>query len=118
MKDSVLLKKADQYAHRVYQATRTFPREELYGLTSQLRRAALSVPLNIIEGFARYGTKEFQQFLRISYASLQESQYLLEFSMREDHLDNDTLEEIREPGNEVAKMLWAALRTLNRRAAQ
>lgn len=83
MKDSILLKKADQYAHDVYQLTRDFPHSEQFGITSQLRRASLSVPLNIIEGFSRQGSKEFQQLLRTSYASLQEAQYLLEFSSKE-----------------------------------
>ena len=49
---------ADEMAYRVYMATRDFPQEELYGLTSQLRRAALSVPTNIVEGYSRKGQKE------------------------------------------------------------
>ena len=114
MKDSILRRKADEYAHGVYHATRQFPKDELYGLISQLRRAALSVPLNIIEGFARQGSKEFQQFLRISYASLQESQYLLEFSLVEKYLPDSEYQKLMELGNEVARMIWASLRTLQK----
>lgn len=117
MKDSTLLQKADQYAHAVFKATKPFPKGELFGLTSQLRRAALSVPLNIIEGFARHNTKELYQFFRISYASLQESQYLLKFSFREGYLQEAEYEEIRDLGTEVAKMLWASLRTLRQKAS-
>jgi len=56
----------------VYVATKTFPKEELYGLTNQLRRAAVSVPSNIAEGAARQTTKEFVQFLYISLGSVAE----------------------------------------------
>lgn len=114
MKDSILLQKADRYAHEVYGATKNFPREEQFGIISQVRRASLSVPLNIIEGFSRQGSKEFQQFLRISYASLQESQYLLEFSVKEKYLEDTVFKEITDLGDEVSKMLWASLRTLQR----
>lgn len=117
MKDSVLLQKADRYAHAVYKATKRFPRGELFGLTTQLRRAALSVVLNIIEGFARHNSKELYQFFRISYASLQESQYLLEFSFREGYLQEAEYKEIKNLGTEVAKMLWASLRTLRQKAS-
>lgn len=115
MKDSILLQKADRYAHAVYKAAKRFPKGELFGLTSQLRRAALSVALNIIEGFARHNTRELYQFFRISYASLQESQYLLEFSFREGYLREVEYGEISGLGTEVAKMLWTSLRTLRQK---
>lgn len=83
MKDSILLKKADSYAHSVYELTKQLPKDELFGLTSQLRRAALSVPLNIIEGYARQSTKVQVQFLHVSYGSLKESQYLINFAVEE-----------------------------------
>ena len=67
------MQKADAYARNIYHGTKKFPRDELFGLTSQLRRAALSVPLNIIEGYARNSTRELSHFFRISYASLRES---------------------------------------------
>jgi len=72
MKDSILLKKADLLAKEVYKISRQFPKDELYGLTSQLRRAVLSVPLNIIEGFGRQAKNENRRFLDIAYASLKE----------------------------------------------
>ena len=72
----------DKYAHSVYSATRDFSRQELFGITSQLRRSALSVILNYIEGFARRkkeNCKVYKNFLEISYGSLKESKYLLHF---------------------------------------
>lgn len=55
--------KMDQYVHLVYNLTRTFPKEEIYGATSQLRRSALSVPLNYIEGYARIKSRVHKNFL-------------------------------------------------------
>lgn len=95
MKESVLLQKANRYAHEVYRATKLFPRNEQFGLTSQFRRAALSVPLNIIEGFARHNSRELYQFFRISYASLQESQYLLDSVSRKDIYGKPSLMNLR-----------------------
>ncbi len=62
---------ADDFAENVYRLTRRFPREELYGITSQLRRAALSVPTNIVEGYSRRGDRELVRFLDIALGPLQ-----------------------------------------------
>ncbi len=75
-------KLADDLAVRVYEITRGFPKEELYGLTSQLRRAAVSVPANIAEGSARGSKKDYLHFLYIARASLTEVQYLLHLAGR------------------------------------
>ena len=73
--------KAWQKAHllvlEIYRATKTFPKEEAFGLTSQLRRAAISVPTNIAEGYARQNQKVFGIFLDTAYASLVEVKYLM-----------------------------------------
>lgn len=81
-----LKKEMDEYAHFVYALTRNFPKEELYGVTSQLRRSALSVILNYIEGYARGREKVHKNFLEISYGSLKESKYLLHFSLVEKYI--------------------------------
>lgn len=73
---------ADKMAMDIYYATRTLPPEEKYGLQSQIRRAALSVPTNIVEGCYRSGQKEYLQFLRIALASAAEARYLLSFATR------------------------------------
>jgi four helix bundle protein len=77
-------KKAMRLALHVYEETKGFPREELYGLTSQLRRAAISVPSNIAEGQARFSHKEFKHFLSTAKGSLAEldTQLLLARELR------------------------------------
>lgn len=73
---------ADDLTVAVYECTRSFPREERYGLTSQLRRAACSVPANIAEGSARESHKEYLHFLYIARGSLTEAQYFLHLAHR------------------------------------
>jgi four helix bundle protein len=78
-----------ELADLVYRVTREFPREERYGLTSQLRRAAVSVPTNIAEGAARESTKEFRRFLVIARGSLTELETLIIIASNADLLSND-----------------------------
>jgi four helix bundle protein len=72
--------KAMNLVTRLYKNTRSFPKEELFGLTSQMRRSAVSIPSNISEGFGRKSPAEFKRFLQISMGSLFELQTLLEIS--------------------------------------
>ena len=109
---SILLDKADYLAHLVYKYSKQFPAKELFGLTSQLRRAALSVPLNIIEGYGRYQSKEFRRFLEIAYGSLQETKYLLDFSVKEHYLAEKDYKKIFAVADEVGKMLWSSIKTI------
>jgi four helix bundle protein len=73
---------ADDFAVAVYQATKIFPKEELYGITSQVRRAASSAAANIVEGSARESLKDYLHFLQIARASLSEAQYFLHLAAR------------------------------------
>jgi four helix bundle protein len=66
---------ADELAFLIYQLTSKFPREEVYGLTSQMRRAAVSIPSNIVEGCARESQSEYLRFLEIAFGSLRELHY-------------------------------------------
>ena len=70
--DLIVWQRALDLAENVYEATRKFPKEEIYGITSQMRRAAVSVPANIAEGMARNSTKELLQFLVVARGSLSE----------------------------------------------
>jgi four helix bundle protein len=87
-------KLADDRAVAIYQATKTFPREEIYGLTSQLRRASYSVPANIAEGSARGSKKEYLHFLYISRGSLSEAQYFVHLSQRLGYLSDTDAERL------------------------
>ena len=69
--------KAHELAVQIYQVTASFPKEEVYGLTSQIRRASVSIPANIAEGCGRSGKPEFAHFLRIAMGSANEIEFLL-----------------------------------------
>jgi four helix bundle protein len=75
-------KLADDLTVAIYEATRGFPREEVYGLTSQVRRAAYSVPANIVEGSSREGKRDYLHFLYIARGSLSETQYFVHLAQR------------------------------------
>ncbi|HEX9046650.1 MAG TPA: four helix bundle protein [Verrucomicrobiae bacterium] len=75
-------KLADDLTVAVYELTRAFPREETYGITSQLRRASSSVPANIVEGSTRESQKDYLHFLYIARGSLSETQYFIHLSKR------------------------------------
>lgn len=108
----ILKKKADAFAFEVYQATKSFPKEEIYGITSQLRRASLSVVLNYIEGYARKGNKQYKNFLLISYGSLKESKYLIYFSFREKYISDRKYKELINLSEEIGAMLWKTIQGL------
>ena len=93
-----------------YEVTKTYPRSELYGLTSHIRRAATSIPANIAEGQARQHTKEFLNFLSIARGSLKELETHLILSERVGLLPNETLQGLLHQTEEVSRML-AGLRT-------
>lgn len=111
-KKLVAWQKAHELALDVYKATKTFPNEENYGITSQLRRAALSVPTNIVEGVGRQGKKELKHFVNIALGSLAEVEYLLEFCFEIRYLGEDqyrNLEMVRKP---VGQLLWKFYKSL------
>lgn len=101
------------YVHLTYSLTKKFPREELFGATSQLRRASLSVILNYIEGYARQREAVYKNFLQISFGSLKESQYLIEFSMDEEFISKEDARRALDLGNEIAAMVWKTLKNFN-----
>lgn len=99
----------DEYAHGVYRATKTFPKEELFGVTSQIRRSSLSVVLNYVEGYARRKgdkCKVYQNFMEIAYGSLKESKYLLNFCLVEGYINNDQFEQLNSMADQIGAMLY------------
>ena len=109
-RDLLVWQKAMDLATRCYEATREFPREELYGLTLQIRKAASSIPSNIAEGKARGGDKEFQYFLRVARGSLAELETLLEISHRTGLLHPELLASLMSLADEIGRMLWGLQR--------
>jgi four helix bundle protein len=100
-KDLDVWKKAMDLAAQVYSLTTRFPKEELYGLTSQIRRSAVSIPSNIAEGAARHSRKEFIQFLHIASGSVAELETQLLLAIRMGFIPGDSIishvEEVRKP---------------------
>ena len=102
---------ADELVIEVYRATRDFPRDELYGLVSQLRRAAVSVATNIVEGCGRHTKKEYMHFVGTAFASLRETGYLLDLSTRLQYLEPATGYALLERQSETARVLAALIRS-------
>lgn len=101
----------------IYQATRTFPREELYGLTSQLRRAAVSIPSNIAEGQARYSHAEFHHFLRNARGSLAEVETQIQIARNLEYIEAKQTEALLRSTAEIGRILNALLDSVKKRAA-
>jgi four helix bundle protein len=103
---------ADQLALLVYRETMAFPREEMSGLVSQMRRAAVSVASNIVEGCARHTQADYLRFLDMAYGSLRELEYQISLAHRLSYLGNAT--ELNEIAVEAAKVLNGLIRLFRR----
>jgi len=103
---------ADEVAVLVYRVTAGFPREELYGLTSQMRRAAVSVSSNIVEGCARDSQADYLRFLYIAFGSLRELHYQLSLSKRLGFLRNQDSSLLKAKIVETEKVLNGLIRAL------
>jgi four helix bundle protein len=111
-KKLIVFQKADELAFQIYRITEGFPKSEMFGIRSQIRRAALSVPTNIVEGYTRNSSKELGHFLDIARGSLAETSYLYEFSKRLEYhkQSNPQIEDLLE---EVSKLLWSFTRKVS-----
>ena len=123
MRDHTKLKAfqlADEFAIMVYRATRGFPSDERFGLTAQLRRSAVSVASNIVEGCARPTEADYLHFLGIAFASLRESEYQLSLSNRLGFLPEEDFKKLQSHGISTSKVLSALIRSLRpqRRTAE
>ena len=105
---------ADEVAVMVYQVTAGFPKEELYGLVSQMRRSAVSVPSNIVEGCARDSQADYLRFLYIAFGSLKELNYQLSLSKRLGFTGNNDLFVIESKISEAEKVLNGLIRSLRK----
>jgi four helix bundle protein len=113
-RDLQVWKKAHILTTQIYKITKDFPKEERFGLTSQIQRAAYSIPLNIVEGHSRKSATEFLQFLNIARGSLEELRYLLILSCEIDYLSNSDMENLESLAAEICIMLDALIKSLQK----
>lgn len=111
-RDLLVWQKSMDLCEGVYEVTRSFPRDEIYGLTQQIRRAAVSVPSNIAEGQGRGGDKEFDRFLAIAYGSLREIETQLLLAHRLKYISERTANELLELAAEVGRLVNGLRRKL------
>ncbi len=90
---------------KIYKSTKNFPKEEIFALTSQIRRSSVSIPSNIAEGFGRDSNKEYLRFLNISIGSLFEMQTQLEIAKNIDYLNEEEFNTLYEDSREIERML-------------
>ena len=109
----IVWQKAMGFCEVIYEATNGFPREELYGITSQLRRATTSIPLNIAEGSACQTKKDFKKFLYYALRSQYEVVTILKLSRRLKYLDENSYHTLMAQIGEVGKLIQGLINSLN-----
>lgn len=105
---------ADELAPCVYRCTLSFPRDEQFGLTSQMRRAAVSIASNIVEGCARESQTDYTRFIEIAYGSARELEYQASLAQRLEYLSADRADEVEKLSTETSKVLNGLLRALRK----
>ncbi len=113
-KKLVIWQKSHLLAVDVYKATAAFPKEEVYGLTSQVRRACVSIPANIAEGCGREGSAEFNRFLQIALGSTTELEYHLLLAFNLQMLNDKDYERLDNQVSEIRRMLISFIKKLRR----
>lgn len=111
-KELKIWQKSVDLAVKIYDLTKDFPREELYGLTSQIRRSAISISSNIAEGAGRNSKKDFNNFLGISHGSSCELSTQLIIAQRINFIDKIALDSMLKDIDEIQKMNWSLKKSL------
>ena len=117
-RDLVVWQKSMALATDVYRVTKAFPRNEIYGLTNQVRRAAVGVASNIAEGKGRLSKKEFVQFLARARGSLLEVETQVEISRNLDYLDQPAFARLAKECGEVGRLLNGLIRSMQQRVEE
>ncbi|NNU59789.1 four helix bundle protein [Ochrobactrum soli] len=112
-RDLLVWQQAMELVTSIYQLTNNWPKEEIYGLTSQVRRAAVSVPANIAEGFGRENRGSYQQFLRIAQGSLKEVETHLLIAERLGYIQKEAIDPMMAMSESVGKLLRFLIRKLS-----
>ena len=115
--DLIAWQKAMDLMQEVYLMTKAFPKEELYGLTSQLRRSAVSVPSNVAEGHCRTGRREFVHHLSIALGSLGEVETQVQIAHRLGYIDQTAVANFAEHASEAGRLLVGLMNSLEKHAA-
>ena len=114
-RDLIVQKRTIDFVTSIYKVTNTFPNSELYALTSQIRRATVSIPPNIAEGAARNHDKEFIQFLYIALGSASEVETQLIISCNLEYIDKQLEQRLLSELNEISKMLKGLINSIAKR---
>ena len=113
--DLIVWQKAHQFVLSVYSITSEYPKSEIYGLTSQFRRASVSIPANIAEGFKRKGTADKLRFKNIAQASLEECRYYIILAKDLKYTTNEVSQNFRVMIEEVSKILYSYAKAIKER---
>lgn len=114
-RDLIAWQRAMDLVEATYTASAKFPRDEMYGLTQQLRRSVVSIPSNIAEGQGRSSIREFAQFLTIAHGSLREAETQILIAQRLRYIETSTAEQLDEVCGEIGRLINGLLRSLRRR---
>jgi four helix bundle protein len=114
-RDLLIWQKSMNLVTEIYQLTNSFPKEEIYGLSSQIRRSAISIPSNIAEGYGRDGNSDYLRFLNISISSLFEIQTQLEISYNLKYINQIQFNKTNGESREIERMLSAFIRKIKDR---
>lgn len=108
-KDLIVWQTGIELVTETYKLTKKFPQDELYGLTSQMKRAAVSIPSNIAEGFKRYHNKEYRQFLRCTLGSSAELETQLIIAENLKYVNKEDAENLHDKLTQLSKMLYSLI---------
>ena len=111
-RDLLIWQKSMNFVTQIYQETESFPDSEKYGLVSQIRRSAVSIPSNIAEGYGRNSDGDFQRFLNISMGSLFEIQTQLQIAQNLEYLDTTENERLFDLSREIERMMSSFIRSI------
>ena len=109
----IVWQRAHELVLKIYEITKDFPKDEQFGLTSQVRRAAVSIPSNIVEGKARGSNKDYNRFLMIARGSLEETKYQLLLAKDLKYIDQEKYKEIYKCMDEVGRLLGGLIKKVD-----